>query len=192
MWHVRFSSLTRNRTLGPCRGSTVLATEPPGKPLSSGIKIAWTLRVALCFLGSVLCLSWCLSCHPVSVCLFISLVRFRGHCDSGRFFLSSPSWGTWFLPGREEVLNNTAEKTRRGTGFPSGSAVKNPPANAGDTGDAGLIPGMGRSPGEGNGYSLQYSGLKNPMDRGAWRAAAHGVTRTRLSERTDKEGHLAS
>ena len=58
--------------------------------------------------------------------------------------------------------------------------VKNPPANAGDLG---LIPGWGRSPGEGNGSPLQYSCLENPKDRGAWRAVAHGVTesRTRLS-----------
>ena len=44
---------------------------------------------------------------------------------------------------------------------------KNPPANAGDPGDAGLIPGSGRSPGEGNGNPLQYSCLDSPMDRGA-------------------------
>ena len=43
--------------------------------------------------------------------------------------------------------------------------VKNPPANAGDTRDVGLITGLGRSPGEGNGYRLQYSCLENPMDR---------------------------
>ena len=48
-----------------------------------------------------------------------------------------------------------------------GSSVKNPPANALDTG---LLPGWGRSPGEGNGNPLQYSCLENPMDRGAWRA----------------------
>ena len=41
----------------------------------------------------------------------------------------------------------------------------------------GLIPGLGRSPGEGNGNPLQYSCLENPMDRGAWRATVHGVTR---------------
>ena len=52
-------------------------------------------------------------------------------------------------------------------GFPGGSVVKNPPANAGDVG---LIPGLGRSPGEGNGNPLQYSCLENPMDRGAWQA----------------------
>ena len=52
-------------------------------------------------------------------------------------------------------------------GFPGGSAIKNLPANAGDSA---LIPGTGRSSGEGNGNPLQYSCLGNPMDRGAWRA----------------------
>ena len=59
-------------------------------------------------------------------------------------------------------------------GFPGGSVVKNLPANAGDMG---LIPGSGRSPGEGNGNPLQYSCLENPMDRGAWWATVHGVTK---------------
>ena len=54
--------------------------------------------------------------------------------------------------------------------------AKNLPANAGD---ADLIPGLQRSPGEGNGNPLQYSCLENPMDRGAWRAAVHGVTQNR-------------
>ena len=65
--------------------------------------------------------------------------------------------------------------------FPRGSAVKNHPANAGD---AGLIPGSGRSPGEGNDNTLQYSCLKNPMDRGAWLATVHGITKswTQLSD----------
>ena len=53
--------------------------------------------------------------------------------------------------------------------------VKNPPANAGDARDAGLIPGSGRSPGVGNRSPLQYSCLENPVDRGAWQAAVHGV-----------------
>ena len=55
-------------------------------------------------------------------------------------------------------------------GFPCVTVVKNLHANAGDTRDVGLISGSGRSPGEGNGNSLQYSCLENPMDRGAWRA----------------------
>ena len=59
-------------------------------------------------------------------------------------------------------------------GFPGGSVVKNTPANVGDMG---LIPGWGRSPGEGIGNLLQYSCLENPMDRGAWWATVHGVAR---------------
>ena len=55
--------------------------------------------------------------------------------------------------------------------------VKNPPANVGDTGDAGSIPGSGRSPGVGNGNLLQYSYLGNTMDRGAWQATVHGSQR---------------
>ena len=55
--------------------------------------------------------------------------------------------------------------------------VKNPPANAGEVRDEGSIPGSGRSPGEGNGNPLQYSCLENPMDRGAWRATVHKVSR---------------
>ena len=68
-------------------------------------------------------------------------------------------------------------------GFPGSSMVRNPPANAGDTGDAGLIPGSGRSPGGGNGNPLQYSCLKNSMDRGAWQATVQSVTKnqTQLS-----------
>ena len=59
-------------------------------------------------------------------------------------------------------------------GFPGGSVVKNPPANAGDMG---LIPRLGRFPEGRHGNPLQYSFLENPMDRGAWKAAAavHGV-----------------
>ena len=57
--------------------------------------------------------------------------------------------------------------------------VKNLPASAGDLRDMGLIPGSGRSPGEGNGNPLQYSCLGNPMDRGAWWATVHGVARSR-------------
>ena len=56
--------------------------------------------------------------------------------------------------------------------------VKNLPANAGDKGDRSLIPGLGRSPGEVNENSLQYSCLGNPMDRATWRAPFHGVTKS--------------
>ena len=56
--------------------------------------------------------------------------------------------------------------------------VKNLPANAGATGDVGLIPGSGRSPGEGNGNLLQNSCLENPMDRGGWRATVYGAAKS--------------
>ena len=72
------------------------------------------------------------------------------------------------------------ESHRHSGGFPGSSGVKNPPANAGDVGS---IPGSGRTPAEENGNPLQYSCLKNPMNRGAWRATVHSVTKsqTRLS-----------
>ena len=59
-------------------------------------------------------------------------------------------------------------------GFPGGSDDKASVCNAGDPG---LIPGLRRSPGEGNGSPLQYSCLENPMDRGAWQTTAYGVAR---------------
>ena len=55
--------------------------------------------------------------------------------------------------------------------------VKSLPANAGDLRDEGLIPGLGRSPGGGNGNPLQYSCQENPMDRGAWEGRVHGFSK---------------
>ena len=67
--------------------------------------------------------------------------------------------------------------------------VKNLSANAGDSRDKDSILGSGRSPREGNGNSLQYSCLENPMDNGAWRATVHGVAKswTRLMCKQDSE-----
>ena len=64
-------------------------------------------------------------------------------------------------------------------GFPGGAMVKNLPANAGDTGDMGLSPGLGVSPGvrNGNPLPLQHAFLENPMDRGAWWATVQGLQR---------------
>ena len=62
-------------------------------------------------------------------------------------------------------------------GFLGGAVVKNLPANAGNAEDAGSIPEFGRSSGEGNGNSRQYSCLGNPMDRGAWQAIVCGVAK---------------
>ena len=66
----------------------------------------------------------------------------------------------------------------RELGFPGGSEGKEPACGTGDTRDPGLIPGLGRSPGEGNGNPLQYSCLEKSMDRRAWRATVHRVAKS--------------
>ena len=64
-------------------------------------------------------------------------------------------------------------------GFPGGSEVNTPSANAGDARDVGLIPWSGRPPGGGNDNPLRYSCLENSMDRRAWLATVHGITGVR-------------
>ena len=68
---------------------------------------------------------------------------------------------------------------RKWTKWIGGSDNKESVCNAGDSGS---IPGLGRSPGEGNGYPLQYSCLWNPMDRGAWWATIHGVAKSQTQQ----------
>ena len=63
-------------------------------------------------------------------------------------------------------------------GFLGGTSGKESTCNSGDTRDTGLIPGLGRSPGGGHGNLLQYSCHENPMDREAWWASVHGVTKS--------------
>ena len=72
-------------------------------------------------------------------------------------------------------------------GFPSGSDGKESACNAGDSGS---IPESGRSPGEGNGYPLQYSCLGNPTDRGAWQATVHGGHTNRKQLKQLKQQHM--
>ena len=76
-------------------------------------------------------------------------------------------------------------------GFPCGSAGKESTCN---TGDLGSIPGLGRSPGEGKGYPLQYSCLENSMDRGAWWATVQGIAKnqTRLKQLSRQAGPVGS
>ena len=75
-------------------------------------------------------------------------------------------------------------------GFPGVSDGKESSHNGGDSGS---IPGLGRSPGEGNGYTLQYSCLKNSMDRGAWQATVHGIAESDMSEQlTHTKGILGN
>ena len=85
------------------------------------------------------------------------------------------------LFGSEIIIGDICRELWCLMGFPGGSDGKESTCNAGDLH---LIPGLGRSSGEGNSYPLQYPGLENSMDRGAWQATVHGVTnsRTRLSD----------
>ena len=71
------------------------------------------------------------------------------------------------------MKNGFSNPASRNVGFPGGTVVKNPPANVGDTRDAGFIPGLERSPGGGNGNPFQYSCLENSLDRGAWGATVY-------------------
>ena len=97
----------------------------------------------------------------------------------GRWFLI---WGTVDM---EKSLQITTEKFEVMQRWASQVAlvVKNLPANAGDLRDLGLVPGSGRSPGEGNGNPLQYSCLENSMERGAWWATVPGLVKSQTQFR---------
>ena len=73
--------------------------------------------------------------------------------------------------------------------FAHGSVLTNPPASARDTKDVGSIPRSGRSPGVENGSPLQHSCLENLMDRGAWWATVHGVTKSDKTERLSNKSN---
>ena len=98
-------------------------------------------------------------------------------------------------PNPRQILGGK-RKGNKGTCFASLVAlmVKNLPANTGNTRDWGSIPGLGRPPGVGNSNLLQYSCLGNPVDRGAWWAIVHGVTKElgydiARKPQADKKGH---
>ena len=111
------------------------------------------------------------------LCPFGSITLYMLFPLPGRWF---PSFFTWNNPHHSPSFSSNSSSVAL---YPSctfylalstdGLVVKNPPVNAGDPG---LTASSGRSPGEGNGYPLQYSCLGNPMDRNVWRAAIHGVT----------------
>ena len=77
-----------------------------------------------------------------------------------------------------ETLFKQSRSRKNSKGLTGDPVVKNPPANAGDTRDAGLIPESGRSLGVGNGNPLLYSCLENSMDRGAWQVTVQRVTKS--------------
>ena len=102
------------------------------------------------------------------------------------FTLPWPSWTALLgelscCPERKSTFQWRAKLE---TGLSQRLSGKECPCNAGDAGDTGLIPGSGRSPGEGNGNPFQFSCLENSMDRGAWWVTVHGVAKnwTRLSD----------
>ena len=116
--------------------------------------------------------------YPISQLWGEARVKVPSPTQERRFI--APAWG-WGQPwmgsfGRSRELwwPGSRVPVYRLLGFPGDPMVKNLPVNAGDTGDVGSIPGSGRSPGVGNGNPLQYSGLENPMDRGAWWATVCG------------------
>ena len=92
--------------------------------------------------------------------------------------------GVWFNEVPCSPLDGNKQLMTKFMGFPGGSVVKNPPANAEDVGNMCLILGWGRSPGEGNGNPIQYPCLENPMDRGPWRPIVHGATELDTAEHT--------
>ena len=115
-------------------------------------------------------------------CLF----RFGDSANGFSFPLSFPKAALVTYLYHLSDLCSAFSKQKKG--FPGGSVVKNPPANAGDLGS---VPGSGRSPREGNGNPLQYSCLENPMDRESCQATVHGVTSwTRLGDQTTSRHKL--
>ena len=106
-----------------------------------------------------------------------SLLVFLGLC----FLFSSPCfWSCLCVAVAFFFLQKIREQQLVRRASQVAQLVKNLPANVGDARDMSLIPGLRRSPGEGNGSPLQYSCVEDPMDRGAWWAPVHGVTKSQI------------
>ena len=108
--------------------------------------------------------------EPLEEGMATSSVFLPGEFHGQRSLAGDSPWGC-----KESDTTEVTWHTIRFEGILTGSMVKNPLANAGDTGDAGLIRGAERSPGEGHGTPLQCSCLGNPMDKGAYQAIVHAV-----------------
>ena len=106
--------------------------------------------------------------------------RASARCRGEQHDFCSSRWGTWMRKQGDKLKDHVFYHHHQINilleAAPQVALVlKNPPANAGSIRDVGLIPGLGRTPGGGNGNSLQYSFLENPMDRGAWQPTVHGA-----------------
>ena len=115
----------------------------------------------------------------VPTCVFNHYIFFIS-MDNWRFLkgFGEDIWARYFLGCRCWGLTPClSESDLCGVYFPGGSGGK---ASAYSAGDLGSVPGLARSPGEGNGSPLQYSYLENPIDGGAWWATVHGVTKSRI------------
>ena len=101
-------------------------------------------------------------------------------CRGEQHDFCSSRWGTWMRKQGDKLKDHVFYHHHQinillEVAPQVALVLKNPPANAGSIRDVGLIPGLGRAPGGGNGNSLQYSFLENPMDRGAWQPTVHGA-----------------
>ena len=144
----------------------LLVEEDIGKPRSRYLLYLWLLQ---CHLFLNMCVCMCRISQEIYLSLFLSLFMilflpfFPPHADTSN---SSPS--------HFKVIHYFPPSLICGV-FPDGSVGKESTCSAGDTGDMGSIPGLGRSPGGENGNPLQYSCLENPMDRGAWWATVRRI-----------------
>ena len=115
---------------------------------------------------------WFIECWDTEMCL--------GYFPWNLFLFSFPEWLVLLLQSTALSLSQIPNSASYCVflGFPGGASGKEPACWCRDIRDLGSVPGSGRSPGGGHGNPLQYSFLANPLDRGAWRAIVHGVTKS--------------
>ena len=124
----------------------------------------WSPKLGYRILSFKCCTNWLIS-------NWLELVYEKGPTCHSLTSLITSQWGLWQVWKRTSMGDPKASQVAL--------VLKNLPASARDVRNLGSIPGLGRSPGEENGNPFQYSYLKNPMDRGAWWAAVHRVTKSR-------------